>query len=421
MLEQAKLTICVPSRNRQRYFKTTIQGLVRNQRPDLQFVFADNSDDPSIMNSFMEELTRDPRIVYIPSADRPLTMMENWERAMCAATGQWVTFIGDDDHCDPDVADLICGVEKYVPDVEAVGWGVIAYTWPSEGEPVDSIHVPLHTGLLRLTRKQLQQRMFGWEGSTAVPGSGFSVYHAAIRKTLLDKIRDIAGGQNFEHPVVDYDMAMKVINNGTQFVYCGRPYSIAGACPQSNAYSIGRMADIKKKVAMFDADQGRSFDTDSYLKDFPFHNLLGVTSSVAIAQQWFKWRYKFYYPDWEQNFVMACARSVECFRDREAFDAMRSAYIGSLSKWRDGRFLKHFNPKFAPPTEPPTGFMERGVYARSDVGGAQNPHELYDIINAMVAPLDMIDLEGSLGSSPSKATRNLLSKVRSAGSRGRLR
>ncbi|MNL78771.1 hypothetical protein D3C87_2052410 [compost metagenome] len=65
--------------------------------------------------------------------------------------------------------------------------------------------------------------------------------------------------------------------------------------------------------------------------------------------------------------------------------------------------------------------MERGAYVRSDVGGAANPHEIYDVVNAMVEPLDMIDLETWLGATSSKASQSLLSKAQSAGSRRRLR
>ena len=54
MFPQPKLTVCVPSRNRQRYFQETIRSLLANMRTDVQFVFADNSDDPAIM-------TRDAR------------------------------------------------------------------------------------------------------------------------------------------------------------------------------------------------------------------------------------------------------------------------------------------------------------------------------------------------------------------------
>ena len=64
MVETMRLSICVPSRNRQFYFQKTIEGLLRNKRDDIEFVFVDNSDDPSIMNDFMRAYADDPRVHF---------------------------------------------------------------------------------------------------------------------------------------------------------------------------------------------------------------------------------------------------------------------------------------------------------------------------------------------------------------------
>ena len=69
MAEKTRLSICVPSRNRQYYFQKTIEGLLRSKRDDIEFVFVDNSDDPSVMNDYMRAHAGDPRIVYLPSTD----------------------------------------------------------------------------------------------------------------------------------------------------------------------------------------------------------------------------------------------------------------------------------------------------------------------------------------------------------------
>ena len=116
------LTICVPSRIRQHTFLQTIRDLLASPRQDVEFVFTDNSDDPSIADAFMAGIA-DPRVRYLPSADRTLPMQDNWERTMRAATGDWVTFIGDDDYLDPDVIDTIAAVATRRPEADAVGWG----------------------------------------------------------------------------------------------------------------------------------------------------------------------------------------------------------------------------------------------------------------------------------------------------------
>ena len=105
------LSICVPSRNRQVYFQETIKSLLVSERDDVEFVLADNSDDPSIMNGFMQAFAGDRRIRYLRSAKTTLSMMDNWERALAAATGRFVAFIGDDDYIDPGLAGFIVNLE----------------------------------------------------------------------------------------------------------------------------------------------------------------------------------------------------------------------------------------------------------------------------------------------------------------------
>jgi glycosyltransferase involved in cell wall biosynthesis len=107
-----KISICVPSRNRQFWFQQTIRALLESKRGDVEFVFADNSDDASVMARFMEEFAGDPRIVYLPPGPRIYPMLDNWERTVAATSGDWVTVIGDDDYVDPDLAGVLARIDR---------------------------------------------------------------------------------------------------------------------------------------------------------------------------------------------------------------------------------------------------------------------------------------------------------------------
>jgi hypothetical protein len=130
MSPQPTLSICVPSRNRQVWFQETIRALTASLRTDIELVFVDNSDDPSIMNGFIEPFLADPRVKYLPTGDEVRPMVDNWEVAFGATTGRWIVFIGDDDHVDPDLAGLILRIEAKMPDVEALDWARLHFTWP---------------------------------------------------------------------------------------------------------------------------------------------------------------------------------------------------------------------------------------------------------------------------------------------------
>lgn len=392
MTNTPTLSICVPSRNRQYYFQKTIEGLLRNKRDDVQFVFADNSDDPSIMNDFMVEIVKDPRVIYLPSTGETLSMLDNWERSIVATSGEWVNFIGDDDFIDPDVAALILRVLKVNPEIEAFSWGLLHYAWPVEGEPASTLAVNFDSAVMKLPKTEPLKRMFGWFEAGAVPSSGFSIYHAAIRRRLLDRIYQKYGNCYFQHAVVDYDMAMKVICEAEGFAFCKRQFSIMGSCPESNSFSIGRLEDTKKKAQIFMEEFGKNFEDDPALRNFPFSSFLGVTATIGVTQQWFCEKYGVHYPGWEQGYAKACALNTEAYRDREAFDIINAGYETAFRNWKDGKFLKYYNPVWRGDVvaKTVTGAKEDAMLIRGDIAGARTPAELWDVVLDMITPLDAI-------------------------------
>jgi len=398
MNEKPLLSICVPSRNRQYYFQKTIEALVRNPRTDVEFVFADNSDDPSIMNDYMVALSKDPRVVYLPSADRTLSMIDNWERTVSASTGDWVSVVGDDDYIDPDLAIVLRKSTAANPDLEAFGWAVGHYTWPAEDVSIASIFIPFNATVVKVPRSEPLKRMFRWFEAAAMPNSGFSIYHAAVSRPLLERIKSLFGGAYFDNPMVDYDMAMKVIVAGKEFAFCARPFSIMGSCSLSNSYAVGRLEAMEERYNLFIAELGRNLDENYDFQDFPFSSLLGLTAAIGIVQQQFKKKYNLNYTDWEKNFVAACVANVELFREPRSHEIVRKGYEAAIAKWRRGKYLKYFNPVYTASSNGLTlgGSTADGTYIRSDIAGIKTPEDLYGVISAMTTQPDniVVDADG---------------------------
>ena len=397
MTDTPTLSICVPSRNRQVYFQKTIEGLLRNTRADVEFIFTDNSDDPSIMNDFMTRYAIDRRVIYLPTSERILSMMDNWERTIHASRGEWVLFIGDDDFAEPELAGLLTRIAAVNPDIEALAWGTFSYFWPVEGEMPGSVNIPFDSSVVRVPKADLQRRMFGWQDSTSVPTSGFSIYHSAIRRPLLDRIYAKYHQRYFEHAVVDYDMAMKVICEGRGFAFSQRSFSMFGACPESNSFSIGRLEDTKLRAKIFMDEFGTNFENDSTLRDFPFSSFLGCTATIGVTQQWFRKTYKVDFAGWEKNYARACALNTEAYRDRQAFDVIKAGYETAFRNWHKGRFLSDYKPVWRGelPEMVVTGASPQGMMVRSDIAGAQTPAELWNVVSAMMVAPDDIEVRAT--------------------------
>ncbi|MBB1248571.1 glycosyltransferase family 2 protein [Rhizobium sp. G21] len=139
------LSICVPSRNRQRYFKELILSLLASPRADVQFVLADNSDDAEDMAAFVAARP-DPRVTFLRSADRVLSMQENWERAVDAALGDWVSVIGDDDQIDPDLVEALKLAEALKPGLDAFAWTNLHYGWRTRETPRHTVRAAARQG-----------------------------------------------------------------------------------------------------------------------------------------------------------------------------------------------------------------------------------------------------------------------------------
>lgn len=386
------LSICVPSRNRQRYFQETIGFLLASTRDDVEFVLADNSDDATVMNGCMAGIS-DPRVKYLPAPPRTLSMKDNWERCLEATTGEWVSVVGDDDLIEPDLIDALKIAIALKPGLEAFGWSSLKYDWATPDATPRNVHVPLEATFHDMPQPLLFRRAFRWDDAGVTLTCGFSVYHSAISRDLLDRVKARFGGRYFEHPTLDYDNALKNVALGRNFVYCRRPLSVFGTCPESNtsaAWSPKRFAETIERTK---TEFGRDYEGDPWMKGFPFHTMLGMPSSVVQAQQYLRFTYGIGLPDWEANFARASAAYCAKFSDREDFDVVTARYREAFATYRNGAFLKHFQPVYTPRREGKvfTGLIGSDLYVDDRIGGAQSPADFYRAMDSLlVRPADLL-------------------------------
>lgn len=395
-----RLSICVPSRNRQIYFQETIRALTASPRNDVEFVFADNSDDPSIMNQFMEQHIADPRVVYIPSGDRVFSMVDNWERTVAASTGDWISVIGDDDYLDPEVVVLLQRLVTIRPQLEAFDWTKLHFTWPEEDDGLGvNVTLSMRASLVDVSPELNRRRAWLWEEATYNLVNGFSIYHAALSRSLLERIKQRFGGRYFEHPTVDFDSSFKVSLVATDLLASERPFSVLGSCPLSNSGSAHTLEGMRILHEKFMADLGRNLDEDSVLADMPFRSDCGVSAAVAQVQHWIKKRYGLNYEGWESNFTACCQRSCERIAERTFFDQTVERYKLSFARWQGGKYLPFFNPQFSVgaelsvQTEPFSGILDGQVYVSLKLLNPRTPADLFHVASGVMASAEDIDLK----------------------------
>jgi glycosyltransferase involved in cell wall biosynthesis len=392
------LSICVPSRNRQVWFQETIRTLTSSLRTDIELVFVDNSDDPSIMNAFIEPYLADPRVKYVPTGPKTRPMVDNWEVAFEATTGRWIVFIGDDDHVDPELAGLIPRIEAKMPEVEALDWARLHFTWPYPGKTPHSNPVPLLSEIHEVPKKQLKERAFRWDHAREVLGCGFGIYHGAVARTLMERVRASSKtGRWFEHPIVDYDNIFKIIMHGKRFVHIRRPLSVMGVCPASNTAATTNLEDAKKKQAAFHREHKTSMDDMEANRDFPFRSYQGVTACIAQTHHWFAKEYGHDFSGFEENFARSCAIQCGGYPTREEFDMIAAAYRESFAVWKGGRYLRFFKPEFKAPERSRAfgGMLDGTLFYNDEHGDVATPADFYRMAEALIQPIEdlVIDFE----------------------------
>lgn len=385
------LSICIPTRNRQAYAMSAVREMLSSERQDFEVILADNSDDAAPLADFVADC-HDRRLKLLPPQDQVLSMRANWERIVPETAGEWVSFIGDDDYLDPELCEVIRVTKNTVPKVDALTWGRLYFIWPDARTGPETTKLPNGSHLVGIKKEDMIRKLFFWEDASDRPKSPFGVYHGAVKRTLLEDIRNTFSGQYFGHPIVDYDNICRTLMVANNFVYFERPMSVFGACKASN--TIG-LRDAKKAETLFEIFR-KEMDGTMEAANFPFPVELGITAQIGHVIEAFKQEQGIEITAWEDNFIKACARNCESHHDRKLFEARKDAYRQAIIEWRGKAALASFDPKYKyrPDIPPFIGFNDNVLSLDMGIGDAMSAAEYYSILDTMMFPIHL--LEGRL-------------------------
>ncbi|MEP3436263.1 MAG: glycosyltransferase family A protein [Hoeflea sp.] len=382
------LTICIPTRNRQRYAMDAVRHMLASERQDFEILLGDNSDDASVLADFAAQMN-DSRLRLLAPESKPLSMRSNWERMPPHASGEWVSFMGDDDYIDPELCEALRVTSKRVPKVDAFSWGRSHFVWPEARTHREFTSLPTGSHLAHLTKEDLMRKMFFWEDAKDRPKCSFGAYHGALKKDLMERIRDAFSNRYFEHPNVDYDSICKTVMMADLCIYWERPLSVSGACKVSNSMGL-RDPDLGKQHLKAFMEEN---DGELEARDFPFPIGLGITSSVGHTIEWFKQRYGIELNGWEDNFIAACAKDCELQANRAWFDQKKAGYAAAIESWRGTKALKQFNPVYKFRSDVPRfqGHTDAQLHFDMAIGNTQTAAEYYELIDSMLFPVRLLE------------------------------
>lgn len=382
------LSICIPTRNRQAYAMSAVREMICSERQDFEVVLADNSDDAAPLAEFVANCA-DRRIKLLPPQTQVLSMQANWERIVPETSGEWVSYIGDDDYLDPELCEVIRVTKMIMPNVDALTWGRLHFIWPDARTGPETTKLPNGSHLIGIKKEDMIRKLFFWEEASDRPKCPFGVYHGAVKRTLLEDIRNTFSGRYFGHPIVDYDNICRTLMVANNFVYFERPMSVFGACKASNTMGLRDPKAAQTVIETF----LKEMDGKIEAANFPFPVGLGITAQIGHVIEAFKQEQGIEITAWEDNFIKACARDCESLHDRKLFEARKDGYRKAIMEWRGKGALTSFNPKykFRPDIPPFIGFNDSKLSLDMGIGGAESAAEYYGILDTMMFPISQLE------------------------------
>lgn len=382
------LSICIPTRNRQIYAMSAVREMVKSGRQDFEIVLADNSDDATPLAEFIAELA-DPRVKLLAPEASVLSMRANWERMVPHTTGEWLSYIGDDDYVDPELCEVIKLTKRRVPSVDAISWGRLYFIWPEARQRREITKVPTGSHLIGVGKEEMMRKLFFWEDATDRPQCPFGVYHGTVRRSLMDEIRDAFGGVYFGHPIVDYDNICRTLLLAKGLVHFERPLSVFGACAASNTIGLRDPDAAATLTKVFRAEMDGVIEA----RDFPFPIELGITAQIGHVIECFKQNQGIEITAWEDNFIQACARCCEGQPSKALFEDRRSGYSKAITEWRGEAALKLFKPVYKARQDLPPfiGVNDKTLSFDMAIGNAQSAAEFYGILDTMLFPIHLLE------------------------------
>ncbi len=94
-----KISFLIPTKNRLSLLRQTVASILDQDDDDIEIVISDNASAEDY-GSYIDSLS-DKRIVYFRQT-HPVSVTENWQKALALASGDYVLMLGDDDAPAPD-------------------------------------------------------------------------------------------------------------------------------------------------------------------------------------------------------------------------------------------------------------------------------------------------------------------------------
>ncbi len=236
-MNKYKLSIVIPTKNRQFYCIKAVEQVLKYTSENVQIIIQDNSDDSKIIESYIKTVKSD-RLVY-NYTKKVLSFVDNFSEAISLASGLYICMIGDDDGVLTNIESMVDYCIKNDIDCYAPSQNVV-YIWPNENPIIknaengylciSNVSASQNNVDCEFVLKKLIKQGFQDYQKLDVP----RLYHGLVKKEILERIKKKTG-HYFGGLTPDMYMIVALCVECKKVVSSKKPVTISGICPGSGS------------------------------------------------------------------------------------------------------------------------------------------------------------------------------------------
>jgi glycosyltransferase involved in cell wall biosynthesis len=305
MITSPKISVVIPTKYAGKSIYATIDTVLSQSYHNYELIISDASYSSELAKVITNK--NNFRIRYV-NPQKNLSFSDDWNSALEASTGDYVTFIGDDDALLPTALEFFV-TALLKTKISAFVWNKINYNWPNHllpnqrnimvGESSPILYTVSAAKALRLASKF---RL----GYAKLP----CIYNSIVSRQIIENIRELSPGNRFFSGVIpDVYSSVAIAASIDKYIYAMFPLSVNGAAKYSSGVKQGlpNLSEDLKKTIPDVLSSGNRYHPDIG----PFSSSVAsiVMGEYLIAKSNLK---KFYFPEpnW-RNYIKYMIREAK--------------------------------------------------------------------------------------------------------------
>ncbi|MFM0130747.1 glycosyltransferase family 2 protein [Paraburkholderia sediminicola] len=237
-MSRPSFSILLPSRNRLELLKYAIDSVVEQCEGNLEIVVSDNASDEDY-ETYLRSVTSVP-IRYI-RGDTPISVTANWNRALQAATGDYVVMLGDDDALTPGFIRKMTDVIENFEHPDVVYCMAYHYAYPNTlpGQEQGYFCTVNNSSVFDISNEPFlldveQSRHLARQALRFRHLISFNAQHFVWRRDFMKK--KVAGSMFFQSPYPDFFACFMTFLTAEKIAVVPSPEIIVGISRKSFGY-----------------------------------------------------------------------------------------------------------------------------------------------------------------------------------------